>query len=61
MAEIANASAGSTAAVAPAPVAKTGLFDPLGFAARAVEKLLKWNPEAEVAHGRVAMLAVVRF
>ena len=38
-----------------------GFFDPLGFAEKADEKTLKRYREAEVTHGRVAMLAVVGF
>lgn len=72
--------AGSAAAFAPAPVARTtsavsaftaetmpgalapmGFFDPLGFATDADEATLKKYREAEVTHGRVAMLAVLGF
>ena len=72
--------AGSAAAFAPAPVARTtsaigaftaetmpgalapmGFFDPLGFAADADSATLKKYREAEVTHGRVAMLAVLGF
>jgi hypothetical protein len=38
-----------------------GFFDPLGFAAKADENTLKRYREAELTHGRVAMLAVVGF
>jgi hypothetical protein len=39
-----------------------GLFDPLGFAEKCpTESLLKRYREAELTHGRVAMLAVVGF
>ena len=77
---IASLLAGSAAAFAPAPMAKTstamnaftvdnmpgalapmGFFDPLGFAEKADEKTLKRYREAEVTHGRVAMLAAVGF
>ena len=77
---IASLLAGSAAAFAPAPMAKTstamnaftvdnmpgalapmGFFDPLGFAAKADEKTLKRYREAEITHGRVAMLAVLGF
>jgi hypothetical protein len=47
-----------TIAGALAPV---GLFDPLGFAAKADEATLKRYREAELTHGRVAMLAAVGF
>merc|ERR1712232_59706 len=45
----------------PGAVAPLGLFDPLGFAAKADENTLKRYREAEVTHGRVAMLAVIGF
>merc|ERR1712127_43848 len=45
----------------PGALAPMGFFDPLGFAAKADEKTLKRYREAEVAHGRVAMLAVLGF
>ena len=38
-----------------------GLFDPLGFAEKADDNTLKRYREAELTHGRVAMLAVVGF
>jgi hypothetical protein len=38
-----------------------GFFDPLGFAEKADEATLKRYREAEVTHGRVAMLAVIGF
>jgi len=38
-----------------------GFFDPLGFADKADENTLKRYREAELTHGRVAMLAVVGF
>lgn len=38
-----------------------GFFDPLGFADKADEKTLKRYREAEITHGRVAMLAVIGF
>jgi hypothetical protein len=38
-----------------------GIFDPLGFADKADEPTLKRYREAELTHGRVAMLAVVGF
>ena len=61
---------GKAKSAAPAPVAAftveeipgalepVGLFDPLGFAAKADEPTLKRYREAELTHGRVAMLAV---
>ena len=45
----------------PGALEPMGLFDPLGFAAKADEKTLKRYREAEVTHGRVAMLASVGF
>ncbi|KAL7530135.1 hypothetical protein ACHAXR_003325, partial [Thalassiosira sp. AJA248-18] len=45
----------------PGALAPMGLFDPLGFAAKADEEGLKKYREAELTHGRVAMLAVVGF
>ena len=74
---IATLLAGSAAAFAPAPMARSstsinfsvddlpgalppmGFFDPLGFADGADEATLKKYREAEVTHGRVAMLAVL--
>jgi hypothetical protein len=38
-----------------------GVFDPLGFAAKADEATLKRYRESELTHGRVGMLAVVGF
>jgi Chlorophyll A-B binding protein len=45
----------------PGALAPVGLFDPLNFAAKADEALLKRYREAELTHGRVAMLATVGF
>jgi hypothetical protein len=45
----------------PGALAPMGFFDPLGFAAKADERTLKRYREAEVTHGRVAMLAVLGF
>jgi hypothetical protein len=45
----------------PGVIEPTGLFDPLGFAAKADEATLKRYREAELTHGRVAMLATVGF
>ena len=42
----------------PGALPPVGLFDPLGFAAKADEPTLKRYREAELTHGRVAMLAV---
>lgn len=45
----------------PGAVAPLGTFDPLHFADRADEATLKRYREAELQHGRVAMLAAVGF
>ena len=45
----------------PGALDGVGVFDPLGFADRADEALLKRYREAELAHGRVGMLAAVGF
>jgi hypothetical protein len=45
----------------PGALAPVGVFDPLGFAAKANEATLKRYREAELTHGRVAMLASVGF
>ena len=45
----------------PGALPPVGFFDPLGFAANADENTLKRYREAEVTHGRVAMLAVIGF
>merc|ERR1711966_193425 len=45
----------------PGALAPVGFFDPLGFATNADESTLKRYREAEVTHGRVAMLAVIGF
>jgi len=50
-----------TADSMPGALAPMGFFDPLGFAEKADEGTLKRYREAEVSHGRVAMLAFVGF
>jgi Chlorophyll A-B binding protein len=45
----------------PGALAPVGLFDPLGLAAKADANTLKRYREAELTHGRVAMLATVGF
>jgi len=45
----------------PGALAPVGIFDPLGFAEKADEATLKRYREAELTHGRVAMLASVGF
>ena len=45
----------------PGVIEPTGLFDPLNFAEKADEMTLKRYREAELTHGRVAMLATVGF
>eukprot|EP00566_Odontella_aurita_P025418 CAMPEP_0113570084 /NCGR_PEP_ID=MMETSP0015_2-20120614/24768_1 /TAXON_ID=2838 /ORGANISM="Odontella" /LENGTH=126 /DNA_ID=CAMNT_0000472817 /DNA_START=264 /DNA_END=640 /DNA_ORIENTATION=- /assembly_acc=CAM_ASM_000160 len=42
-------------------LAPVGFWDPLGFAEKADDALLKKYREAELTHGRVAMLAVLGF
>jgi len=50
-----------TASNLPGALPPMGFWDPLGFAAKADEKTLKRYREAEITHGRVAMLAVIGF
>merc|ERR1712224_1134032 len=45
----------------PGALAPVDFFDPFGFAERADENTLKRYREAEVTHGRVAMLATIGF
>ena len=45
----------------PGALPPAGVFDPLGFAAKADANTLKRYREAELTHGRVAMLAVLGF
>merc|ERR1712125_166575 len=45
----------------PGVLAPVGFFDPLGFAEKADAKTMKRYREAELAHGRVSMLAVLGF
>ena len=45
----------------PGALPPVGLFDPLGFATKANDATLLRYREAEVTHGRVAMLAAVGF
>lgn len=45
----------------PGALAPVGIFDPAGFAAKADANTLKRYREAELTHGRVAMLAVLGF
>jgi hypothetical protein len=45
----------------PGALTPMGLFDPLRFAEKADEPTLKRCREAELAHGRVSMLALVDF
>jgi hypothetical protein len=45
----------------PGVLAPVGFFDPLGFADKADEATMKRYREAELTHGRVAMLATVGF
>jgi hypothetical protein len=50
-----------TAEQLPGALAPVGFFDPLGFAEKADENTMKRYREAELTHGRVAMLAAVGF
>lgn len=50
-----------TVADLPGSLAPMGFFDPLGFAEKADEATLRRYREAEVTHGRVAMLATIGF
>jgi hypothetical protein len=45
----------------PGALAPMGFFDPFGISPRKVESEFKRYREAEITHGRVAMLAVVGF
>merc|ERR1712038_1541445 len=45
----------------PGALEPVGFFDPLGFAEKATDATLKRYREAELTHGRVAMLATVGF
>jgi Chlorophyll A-B binding protein len=45
----------------PGALAPMGIFDPWGFSKKADEATLKRYREAELTHGRVAMLATVGF
>lgn len=45
----------------PGVLAPVGFFDPAGFAEKADAKTMKRYREAELAHGRVSMLAVLGF
>mmetsp|Transcript_39636 Transcript_39636/g.40226 ORF Transcript_39636/g.40226 Transcript_39636/m.40226 type:complete len:211 (-) Transcript_39636:124-756(-) len=45
----------------PGALAPVGFFDPLGFAEKADDSTLLRYREAEITHGRVAMLAAVGF
>ena len=45
----------------PGALPPAGVFDPLGFAEKATDATLAHYREAELAHGHVAMLAVIGF
>mmetsp|Transcript_33131 Transcript_33131/g.38366 ORF Transcript_33131/g.38366 Transcript_33131/m.38366 type:complete len:217 (-) Transcript_33131:127-777(-) len=45
----------------PGVLSPTGFFDPLGFSKKADEAIMKRYREAEITHGRVAMLASIGF
>ena len=61
MAKSSTAMNAFSAETMPGALAPMGFFDPLGFAAKADIGTLKRYREAEVTHGRVAMLAVLGF
>jgi Chlorophyll A-B binding protein len=56
-----KASPAFTVDTIPGVLAPVGLFDPLGFGAKADGPTLKRYREAELTHGRVGMLATVGF
>jgi Chlorophyll A-B binding protein len=61
-AKVANTKSSSfTVENIPGALAPVGIFDPLGLAAKADANTLKRYREAELTHGRVAMLATVGF
>lgn len=45
----------------PGILAPVGFFDPLGFAAKADENMIRKYREAELTHGRIAMIATLGF
>jgi hypothetical protein len=51
----------ASAEALPGALAPVGFFDPLGLAEKATDATLARYREAELAHGRVAMLAVIGF
>lgn len=55
------AAAAFTPETLPGALPPVGFFDPLGFASKADANTLKRYREAELTHGRVAMLASVGF
>merc|ERR1712130_1021436 len=55
------ADAFETPAELPGVLSPVGFFDPAGFAEKADAKTMKRYREAELAHGRVSMLAVLGF
>merc|ERR1712032_976725 len=61
VAKSSSAMSAFTADTMPGALAPAGFFDPLGFATNADEQTLKKYREAEITHGRVAMLAVIGF
>ncbi|CAB9502865.1 b binding protein L1818, chloroplastic [Seminavis robusta] len=61
LALIAGSATAFTPETLPGALAPMGFFDPLGFAAKADVNTLKRYREAELTHGRVAMLATVGF
>jgi hypothetical protein len=61
LAFVAGSATAFTPEALPGAIAPTGFFDPLGFAAKADANTLKRYREAELTHGRVAMLATLGF
>ncbi|CAB9506994.1 b binding protein L1818, chloroplastic [Seminavis robusta] len=61
LALVAGSATAFTPETLPGALAPMGFFDPLGFAAKADVNTLKRYREAELTHGRVAMLATVGF
>merc|ERR1711966_5901 len=61
LALVAGSATAFTPETLPGAMGPTGFFDPLGFTEKADEATIKRYREAELTHGRVAMLATVGF
>ena len=61
LAAVVSSTSAFTVETLPGALAPLGFFDPLGFASKADANTLKRYREAELTHGRVAMLASVGF